>query len=195
MARELDDAMRKKLRAVDEPIRMRLLQKLERGGEWTAKELADAIRAGANGLYYHLKILEDAGFIQSAGARVVGRQHERLYCAAPEEDRLLLWDLSDPVQYAKHLTSLLEVAKFDVEEAVFEQAAAIEAGTPRPLRALVQSPEITTTADEVWEFHKRLTALLTEFRDRAKKSKKKSDPRVLKLTYAIRERPVEVIPG
>lgn len=65
------------LRVFYEPLRQRILGAL--GTPMSVKELADSLDDTANHLYYHVRILEKAGFIEVVDQRIVGSNVERLY--------------------------------------------------------------------------------------------------------------------
>ena len=193
--RRNDEDMARKRKAVADPLRQRLLERFHTDREWTAKELADEVGVGANGLYYHLRILEEAGFIKVVGSRAVGRMAERVYRGANVSQRVT-WDINDPIDLVLHFGALLDGAKSDVADAVYETARIRQEGKnlDRTL-AMVESPSITTTPDEIVEFQSRITALLKEFRDRARELRGDDETtpdgwKTLKFTYALRERPL-----
>lgn len=66
------------LRAVADPLRMRLLGLLE-GGDRTVKELATSLGVRPNRLYYHVRLLEEHGLIKVASTRMVSGIIERRY--------------------------------------------------------------------------------------------------------------------
>ena len=187
-----DVDMDTKKKALADPLRQRLLLQFYASRDWTAKELSDAVGVRANGLYYHLKILEDAGFISVVGSQASGRMVERLY-RGTNPGQKITWDIQNqPVDFALHLGTLLEVARADVQDAVYETAANMANGSDRML-AWVESPAFDTSPDEIDEFRLRLKALVQEFRDRAKATAGDAGPddrKRLNFTYALRERPV-----
>jgi predicted ArsR family transcriptional regulator len=180
--------MEQKRRAVADPVRQRLLLQFYEARDWTAKELADALGVRPNGLYYHLRILEDTGFIGVVGTRAGRRMVERVYRGTNPGQRIT-WDIAEqPVEFANHLKTLLEVAKVDVEDAIFDTVAT----EPDRLLAHVESPAFKTTPEEIDEFRGRLKELVQEFRDRAKET---AQTKTLRFTYALRERPVPLAAG
>lgn len=160
--------------------------------DWTAKELAESLRVGANGLYYHLRILEDAELISSAGGRPGPRGLEKTYRRA--DNQHIDWELDEDLVMA--FSSLLEAAKHDVADAVYDAAAELS-GEARPeVRPVldVSSPAFTTTREEIAEFSARLSKLVRDFRSRAEKLRARSGEdtdnwRQLRFTYALYERP------
>lgn len=186
--------MQRKLAAAADPLRQRVLRRFYEPRGWTARQLGEAIGVRANNLHYHLRVLEESGFISVVGTQPAGRMVERIY-RGTGVDQKLTWDIEhDPSTFANHLCALLEVAKCDVEDAVYDMARGLEAGHKR-LLAMVESPAFPTSQDEIDEFWRRLKALLTEFRERARAARGAdggvpSDWKTLNITYAVRERPL-----
>ena len=183
--------MRKRRKAAAEPVRQRILDRFYEDRDWTAKELADALGLGVNGLYYHLRILEDAELIEAAGTRAPGKMVEKTYRIAG--NRHIDWELDEDL--AMVFASLLEAAKHDTAEAVYDLARqAEESGDHRLPVVDVSAPSFTTTSEEASEFYERLRALVREFRARADDLREidHGTPvswRDVKLTYAFRDRP------
>lgn len=182
-----EDVIVKRRKAAADPTRLRILERFYEDRDWTAKELADALGLGANGLYYHLRILEDAQLVVPGGGRPGSKGLERTFRRA---DNLHVdWELDENL--VMHGSSILEAAKHDVAESVYEARAEVEAGEKRPqLVGPVGTPGIRTTRDEIFAFHQRLNELINEFRTRAKTVAGEDDRVMLKLTYALRERPL-----
>lgn len=182
-----DEVIAKRRKAGADPIRMRILERCYENRDWTAKELALALGLGTNGLYYHLRILEDAQLIVSTGGRPGPKAIERTYRLA--ENQHVDWELDEDL--AMLFVSLLEAAKFDVTEAVYEARAAVEAGEEPPPALGVHAPTITTTRDEIRAFYDEVKKLVTKYRSRAPKAiSANGKPVTLKFTYALRERPI-----
>lgn len=187
-----EDQMRKRRKAAADPVRQRILDRFFEDRDWTAKELADALGVGANGLYYHLRILEDAGLIAVAGSRAPGKMVEKTYRMA--DNRHIDWELDEDL--AMVFASLLESAKHDTAEAVYDLARRAEEGDEGPFPVVdVSAPSFMTTTEEAAEFYERLRALVNEFRTRANDLREieRGTPaswRNVKLTYAFRDRPL-----
>lgn len=166
------------------------MELMSNGAEWTAKEIAAELGLGPNSLYHHLRVLEDAALIQKAGTRSPGRMVETTYRLTTGLDQQMRWELDGNL--ALLFAGLLEAAKADVQESVYEVARRVEAGEKLLWETvLVEAPAFVTTGQEAAEFRKRLEGMLTEFRDRAKALPHDADGlTTLKFTYALRERPV-----
>ena len=184
------DLMERKRKAGSDSTRLRMMELLSNGEEWTAKELAAELGLGPNSLYHHLRVLEDAVLIEKAGTRSPGRMVETTYRLTPATDQKTTWELDENL--ALLFAGLLEAAKADVQESVYEVAKRVEAGEKLSWQTvLVEAPSFVTTPAEVAAFQKRLKALLTEFRQRAKALPPKPAARTtMKFTYALRDRPV-----
>ena len=183
------ELMERKRKAGTDSTRLRMLELMSDGEEWTAKELAAELGVGANSLYHHIRVLESAVLIEKAGTRSPGRMVETTYRLTSAPDQKMTWELDEDL--ALTFAGLLEAAKADVQESVYEAAQRVAAGE-RPLweTVLVESPSFVTTPGEIAEFRNRLRALVSEFRDRSKEAGDDSTNVTFKFTYALRERPV-----
>ena len=191
--------MKIKWKALNDPLRQRVLAQLGAGGELSAKELAARVRVSPNGLYYHLKLLEQAGFVEVAGSRVSGRTAERTYRTGPSDvhNQKMDWDLSEPLTIVMAFQTMLDLAKVGVEEGVYEMAQLHEARTPsNRWLGVVEAPAFSTHPDEIAAFTKRFRELIAEFRQRAKAmvpdgGEVPEDWRRFHLTYAMWDHAVE----
>jgi len=163
------EGMQNRRRAASDPTRLRINDLLHRRPEWTAKELAGELGVNPNGLYYHLRIMEDAGFISVVRTQVSGRMAERVYGAADLNQRVI-WDSKDPLELSTYMAATLDAGKVGAEDAIYQMARDLEDDATKEAPTFVDwgSPSISTTAGEVREFHNRLQDLLKEFRERAK---------------------------
>jgi len=187
----------KKRKAAADPVRLRILERLQADDrEWTAKELASALALGANGLYYHLRVLEEAGLVVVTGAKAVGRMAERTY--RPAKFERLSWEFDEDL--AAMFAATLEAAKAEVTEAVYAAAERVSAGGGAAGRGGkraakwpgvdVAGPAFATTRAEAARFSGDLKALVTEYRARAVDARAKARPAdvtYFKITYALRE--------
>jgi DNA-binding transcriptional ArsR family regulator len=65
------------LKAFYDPVRQRVLRELVRPR--SVKELAEALQVPANRLYYHVRLLQQHGFVEVAAERRAGSNAEKLY--------------------------------------------------------------------------------------------------------------------
>jgi DNA-binding transcriptional ArsR family regulator len=65
--------------AVASPHRFEIMEILESRGPASAAELAVWLDRPADGLYHHLRKLTEAGLVQQAGTRKIGRHHEAVF--------------------------------------------------------------------------------------------------------------------
>ena len=73
---------RKQLEAIGSPVRLEILRHLQAEGELTVFELARRMARSADGLYYHVRRLIEAGVLVRAGSRPAGRREEALLALA-----------------------------------------------------------------------------------------------------------------
>jgi len=64
-----EEIVLKRRKAAGDPVRQRVLDQFYDGHDRTAKELSTALGLGVNGLYYHLRILEEANLIVLGSGR------------------------------------------------------------------------------------------------------------------------------
>lgn len=182
-----DPAMKKRRQAAADPTRMRIIGLLGESEGMTAKELGQRLHMEPNRLYWHLRILEEAGLIEVAELRAAGRNTERVYKQG--FDGRWAWDAQDPIELAHYMAAQLEVTKIEGEQALFEQAESLKQGEEAPVITWGR-PTITTTHKEIKEFTKRLNDLMAEFRARAKAishQKKGSPLNKLRFTWVVCE--------
>lgn len=185
-----DPQMQKRRQAITDPTRMRIIGLVSESGGLTAKELAERMRMDPNRLYYHLRILEEVGVIETSELRATGRMTERVYTDA--YSGRYIWDIDDPGELATYLSSQLELTKMEGEESLFEQSRRISEGEEPPLMTWGR-PTVTTTHKEIQEFTKRLNDLLAEFRERAQAIREKEkvpDPTRMRFTWVVCEQAV-----
>ncbi len=159
-----DEAMRQRRQAVVDPLRMRIVGLLGESDGMTVRELGARLGITANRLYYHIRILEQAGIIGVVDSRVEGRVVERVYKDVYQGR--YVWDAANPVEMAMHLGASMEIARHAAEEMLYERARRLEAGEPDPI-VTWGMPGFDTTHEEIAEFANRMNALQHEFRQRA----------------------------
>jgi DNA-binding transcriptional ArsR family regulator len=150
------------LRAVADPLRMRLLGLLE-SGDRTVKELAAALDLRPNRLYYHVRLLEEHGLIRVASTRTVSGIIERRYELAARRISVTR-DLAtaggaDAVGQIGQMASSVfdEIRRAFV--ASIEDSDPSQAGRPRRL----SSHRVRVPAGQAEEFMARLDALVAEY--------------------------------
>lgn len=191
-----EEVIQKRRKASTDPVRQRMMERFYEDRDWTAKELAAALGLGVNGLYYHLRILEDAELIVPSGGRPGDRGLEKTYALGSNQH--VDWEVDEDM--VMMFSAMLESAKHSISEAVYETIEAGETGdfASSPFIA-VNAPSFTTTREEIVEFSRRVLGLVREFSDRAKEIKGElDDPSVLrrmKFTYALRDRRISDEPA
>ncbi len=185
-----DPAMKRRRHAAADPTRMRIMGFISESEGMTAKEIGHRLHIDPNRLYWHLRILEEAGIVEVAELRATGRNTERVYKWG--YDGRWAWDAEDPMDLSHYMAAQLEVTKIEGEQALFEQAESLKQGE-EPSVITWGRPTVTTTHKEIEEFTKRLNDLMAEFRERANaiRDKKKVPPlKKLQFTWVVCELPV-----
>lgn len=154
-----DELMIKRRRAAGDVTRQRVMGLLHDEQSWTAREMADSLDVGVNGLYYHLRVLEEAELIQPA--RPKSGSTERAY--EKGEKWLVTHELNEDLILA--FNAILETGKYECADAVRQQIRAVAEDLPEPF-VTVNAPRFATTSSEIREFAERLSALVTEFWER-----------------------------
>lgn len=158
------EEMRKRRRAASDPTRMRITSCFYLRDRWTAKEIGEELGLNPNGLYYHLRILEEAKLIKVVDTQAVGRMVERVY-GWEGLDQRVIWDANEPVEMAMNLAANIEASRAKAEEVLYKRARQIEAGEDKAFITWA-APALTTMPEEIPEFYRRLDELIKEFRDR-----------------------------
>lgn len=156
--------------AAADAVRVRLITFLQTSdrADWTVKELAEALTVTANGLYYHLRVLVEAQLVAVTGHKVVDRLAERTYGPVAPEEMVTDWSMGRPQELVPYFDGLLDLAKADVQAALFDAARNYEdTGEEAWWRVGVQKRTWTLPPDSVKEFNKRIFALLAEFQTRS----------------------------
>jgi DNA-binding transcriptional ArsR family regulator len=115
------------LKAMADPLRLRLLlslSSLSEGGAKTVKELAALFGVPQTRLYYHVRMLQEAGLIRVAARRMVSGIEERRYAAVATNFGVAPELLSSPA-----LSDLLK-AMFDLTRAELMLALAEPSAVP-----------------------------------------------------------------
>lgn len=148
------------LKAVADPLRLRILMQAQDDPPVTVKAIAAKLRLPQTRLYYHVKLLEKHGFIRVAARRVVSGIEERSYEATATN-----WTVSARLASAIAETGLLS-ALMDVvaaELAVALSEGSKEIGDPEgPVPALTYTRWFLT-AVEVEDIQRRLHGLMEDY--------------------------------
>lgn len=149
------EAWRRVHRALSDPVRIQIFEELWHGPR-SAKELAVAAGLAPDRLYYHLRLLEQAGIIEVGEYRPLpSGQVERVYRRAEAEPP---GDASSPEEVATFLCSVLDATKADITAAFMAKAA----GERREV-AVAQGP-LWLTDEGLAELQRYLRDLEARFR-------------------------------
>jgi DNA-binding transcriptional ArsR family regulator len=147
------------LKAVADPLRMRLLMALDEG-PLTVKELAAKLEVPQTRLYYHVRMLEQFGLLAVASTRLVSGIEERRYAATAES-----WDIADELINSPAVSDVLK-AMFDL--ARVELMLAMPHARPRPGEPDSTVPMLLgtkgyMTSDEIREFTTAMYELIEKY--------------------------------
>jgi len=76
---------RSKLRALASPLRRLFVDALSTLGQASVREVAEVVGKPAATLYYHLRALEEAGFLREVGERPTGKRPEKIYALVSDQ--------------------------------------------------------------------------------------------------------------
>ena len=120
----------------------------------SAAELAVELDVPVTRLYHHLQVLESAGMIEVVALRRVGSAQERRYRATARSYRVRDGGLDDPVDLARSLAAVVDLARSDL-------IGAVERGAGGDVD--MWSLRLRLDPDEQRELTDRLRSLLDEF--------------------------------
>ena len=167
-------------RVIDNPMRQRILH-IARNPK-SVRELADALEVPVTRLYYHVNMLEKAGFLEAIDVRKSGAQLERIYqsrkgTVRPSPD--FVKNIGDKKKAAHVLAgALFDITRVEVA-AFLERELRSGEGSGYLARAVLQLP--TPVAED---FSRRIEELVQEMRDAATAHDDK-DAAIYSFTYAF----------
>jgi DNA-binding transcriptional ArsR family regulator len=165
------------LKAMAEPLRMRLVMLLD-DGDLTVKEMAARLGVPPTRLYYHVRILEKFGLIRVTSTRMVSGIEERRYGTTA-----LTWTVSDTMLGNPAISDVLK-AMFDMARAELLLALGVSGppvGDPGGAVPMLMSTRAYLTPDEVREFTHALGELIQGYVSR----EKRSDATEYHATFAV----------
>ena len=163
-------------RALSDSTRLRIYEKLH-GHPQTARQLGEALGRKANRLYYHLRILEDAGLIAEAGRDVSGRMAERIFKSNPLPGPSAPLGHGETPDRSLFFGALLEATRAELVDVFVDQAA----GTDRQMRFLRAVLRTTPEGfDELVDGLQRLTNQVRRFQN-------EPEAKNYRLTFALYE--------
>lgn len=161
---EIDDIA--VLEILNNSTRLKILSNLEEPS--SVKAAAEAMGVPTTRLYYHIKLLEEAGLIEVVETRKVGAMIERLYQSVADTFRpgQALFEKSGDLKRLAKVTAdiVLDGARLDAETGLVRHLEAMAEGKkrselPGTLSRSVRSMSPATAAD----FERRLEELIDEW--------------------------------
>jgi DNA-binding transcriptional ArsR family regulator len=147
------------LKAVADPLRMRLLMALDEG-PLTVKELATKLDVPQTRLYYHVRMLEQFGLLAVASTRMVSGIEERRYAATAKS-----WDIADDLLNSPAVADVLK-AMFDlarVELMLVLPHARPRPGEPESPVPMLMGTKAYMTRAEIREFTLAMLELINKY--------------------------------
>jgi len=107
---------------VTHPLRLEILERLQRDGPDSIAGLATKLERRSNALAYHVGLLEKTGVVRRSGTRRSGRRHEAVYALAAT--RIALAAHADPASMraaADSANAVLRMAGREIRHALEER--------------------------------------------------------------------------
>jgi DNA-binding transcriptional ArsR family regulator len=155
------------LKALSDPVRLRILETMVTGADetWTVKRIAAALGVGPTKLYHHINILEEHDFIHVAATRVVSGIIETSYQISQLSvrlDRSLLSRGGADVESSVHdvIGVVFDSVRDEIEQGLRDGIARDD---DDPLANLVIRGLTKLPPERALELRRRLRELLAEF--------------------------------
>lgn len=150
---------RRQLKALESPVRMRILALCKR--PMSVRAMAERLEVPKTTLYYHVDLLEDAGFVEVVHVRKSGARLERIYRVtgrAIVHDADMASQLGDPIDASRAMVAVvLEPTRVEAESALADH---LQGGSR--LFYLGRDQASLTDTDAA-EFRRRLADLVREW--------------------------------
>lgn len=156
------------LKVIADPLRTQIIEILTHQPA-TVKQVADKLGLAPSKLYYHVNMLENAGFIVVVETRMVANMQEKYYrtvAHAFELDESLLTFHTAAGQDTVHtmLNNILDTTRDDIQRSLQARLFALDQGSSGQERRFMLTRQSGYIAeDRADEFMERLQALLQEF--------------------------------
>jgi DNA-binding transcriptional ArsR family regulator len=156
------------LKILADPLRAQIIEILIFQAA-TVKQVADKLGLAPSKLYYHVNMLEKAGFIVVVETRMVANMQEKYYRTMAnsfELDESLLSFHTDTGRDSVNtlLTSILDTTKDDIFRSLQARLFALDQGTSEGERRFMLTRQNNRIPESrANEFMERLKSLLTEF--------------------------------
>ncbi|WP_420631615.1 helix-turn-helix domain-containing protein [Candidatus Leptofilum sp.] len=156
------------LKVISDPLRTQILEILIFQPA-TVKQLADKLGLAPSKLYYHVNMLEKAGFITVVETRMVANMQEKYYRAVANSfqlDESLLTFHTDTGRDTINtmLNSIMDATKDDILRSLQARLFALDQGAPeQPRRFMLTRHNAVISESRANEFMARLDELLKEF--------------------------------
>ncbi len=147
------------IEALVSPVRQNLVDRLEAVGPCSVRELAESLRVAPDSLYYHVKLLVDAGVLVAKGSRETTRRDETIYDVARRNWHIRYEpDQPDNARAVRRLAaSILRQAERDFEAGLRDPAATVSGPTRNLWSLRLEAP---LTEEELGAVNEHLAAIL-----------------------------------
>jgi len=156
------------LKVIADPLRTQIIEILTHQPA-NVKQIADKLGLAPSKLYYHVNMLEKAGFIVVVETRMVANMQEKYYRTVANSfdlDESLLSFHTDAGQDSVHtaLNNILDTTRDDILRSLQARLFALDQGsTEKKSRWMLTRQTNYISEDRANEFMERLEALLKEF--------------------------------
>lgn len=164
------------LKAITNPLRLQLLERLKRAQ--TVKELAATLDMPPTKLYYHVNLLEEKGFIQVVDTQIVSGIIEKRYQAVARQyhiDEKMLATSEDERQIAALLRSFFTMAQRELEQSI--RAGLVDLKEKgKPHKGSLLRAKLHLSEDQARAFYGRFEDLLQEYNTLSRENE--ADPQI-----------------
>lgn len=156
------------LKVIADPLRTQIIEILTHQ-QATVKQVADKLGLAPSKLYYHVNMLENAGFIVVVETRMVANMQEKYYRTVAhsfELDETLLTFHTDTGRDSVHtiLNNVFDTTKDDIQRSLQARLFALDQGDSENQRRFMLTRQTGYISEErADEFMERLQMLLKEF--------------------------------
>ena len=160
------------LKVIADPLRTQIIEILTHQPA-TVKQIADKLGLAPSKLYYHVNMLENAGFIVVVETRMVANMQEKYYrtvanCFELDESLLTFHTDAGRDSINAVLNNVLDTTKDEIQRSLQARLFALDQGDSEKKRRIMLTRQTSYISEEkANEFMERLEILLKEFGQQA----------------------------
>ncbi len=159
------------LRVLSDPLRMRMVDLMSRG-EWTVKQVAEALGVGQTRLYHHISLLEKHELVRVTGTRMVSGILEKRYASPSRltiDHRLFGGGGDAPAEVGRAVDRLVgtvfATVRREIERSIEGGKIELDTNEKSTRGVTLTFDGARLTESTALQFRNRLEALVREFSD------------------------------